>query len=369
MVFFVRSFIADYDGKIQKYFSALKSANISFHYVGWARAGADKKDSENETFFYKDAPLGGGIKNFYNLFLWNIFLFFTLVKNRKKINIVHAIDFDSALISFIFCRLFGKKFIFDIYDKYTDVRVFPKILISIIDKLEIALIKKANFCILADSNRYGQHGLSPSLSNIIVLENVPSVSSISNDALNEIVSDIHIGYFGVLEPNNRGLEDLVLAVKKHSNVVLHVVGYGPLADFMQENSKDNLNIKFYGSKTAQEGLQIMKNMHILVGMYYRTVKNHLFAAPNKYYEHLMLARPLLTTEGTPPGFKVISYDTGWGVKEGQECLCKWLESLSDHDEIIKKSNNAGELWREKYVNYYLDCYEGLYIRKIMSLIN
>lgn len=369
MIFFIRSFIADFDGKIQKYFSALKTANIQFHYVGWSRGNVTKTNNKDETFYQRKAPLGNGIKNIYNILLWNLFIFSTLIKNRKKIKVVHAIDFDSGLSTWLFCILFKKKFIFDVYDKYTDVRKFPQKLITLIDKLEIYLINKSDLTILADENRYGQHGLPISNRNIIVLENVPSVSNISNIILKEISSNINIGYFGVLEANNRGLEDLALTIQKHPNIFLHVVGYGPLSDFMNKISKNHENIIFYGSKTAEEGLNIMKEMDILVGMYYKTVKNHLFAAPNKYYEHLMLARPLLTTIDTPPGKKVLEHDTGWAIEEGQDTLDSWLKSLNNHEEIVTKAFNAGELWKIKYSNYFHKYYEGLYINRIRSFIS
>ncbi len=369
MIFFIRSFIADFDGKIQKYFSALKENNLSFHYVGWARGDVKKEDNLSEIFYHRKAPLGGGIKNIYNLLLWNFFVFRVLIKNRKKIDAVHAIDFDSGLSSWLFCFLFKKKFIFDVYDKYTDVRNFPNFLVRLIDRIEVFLIKKSDLTILADDNRYEQHGLKTSLPNVMVLENVPSVSTISSIKLKEISFPINIGYFGVLEPNNRGLEDLVFAVQKHPNIMLHVVGYGPLADFMQTNSINYSNIKYYGSKTAEQGLEIMKNMDILVGMYYKTVKNHLFAAPNKYYEHLMLGRPLLTTEGIPPGLKVELNNTGWAISEGVDNLSQWLESLCDVDVILKKAENAALLWINKYDDYYHTYYEGIYIRKIKNFLN
>lgn len=366
MVVFIRSFVADFDGKIQKYFSCLNKNNIPFHYIGWARGDAKKISTKKETFFQKKAPLGGGINNIFNLFLWNFFIFKQLIKKRKNIKVVHAVDFDCALISYIFCRLFKKVFVFDVYDKYTEVRKFPGILTGLINKIEFFLIKKADLCILADENRYAQHGLSKNTQNVIVLENVPSTSQILISELKEIKADIQIGYFGVLEPENRGLEDLIDAVNMNSNIVFHVVGYGGLSDFMLENSKKNKNIRFYGPKTAEEGLNIMKDMDILVGMYYKTVKNHLFAAPNKYYEHLMLGRAMLTTIGTPPGEKVILNDTGWAVEEGMESLNNWLVSLHRDNSIIRKANNASKLWQEKYANYYLNYYEGNYLMKIKN---
>src|SRR5690606_10034675 len=159
-----------------------------------------------------------------------------------------------------------------------------------------------------------------------------------------------IGYFGVLERRHRGLEDLVRLVAHEPSVELHVVGYGPLGADISNWSRTYPNIVFYGKRGSSEGLEIMAELDIIVGFYYKSVPNHIYAAPNKYYEHLMIGRPLLTTEGTPPGRKVSMENTGWAIAEGPSAIRDWLNRVSD-SALDEKAQNAFRLWTSRYKNY------------------
>src|SRR5690606_35671055 len=147
---FVRSFIPDVDGKINKYFSVLDREGIPWHFLGWCRGVEPKADTSRETYYRREGVLGGGISNALGLFLWGIFVFLWLARNRAQIKVVHAVDFDSAWPAFLFCLFFRKNLIFDVYDKYTAVRKFPKCLASIVDRAETGIIKRSHLVILAD---------------------------------------------------------------------------------------------------------------------------------------------------------------------------------------------------------------------------
>lgn len=84
-----------------------------------------------------------------------------------------------------------------------------------------------------------------------------------------------------------------------SDVELHVAGYGGLENMFAGSGTKFSNIHFYGALPSPAGLTLMASMDVVVGMYYLSVPNHLYASPNKYYEHLMLGRGMLTTVGTP----------------------------------------------------------------------
>lgn len=369
MLIIARSFVSDFDGKIQKYFQALRESGVSFHFVGWTRGLYNTKCDENTTLYNKKGYVGGGVKSIFGVFFWNLFLFKVLLKNKRTIKAVHVIDFDSVIPALFFCAIFKKKFIFDIYDKFSDVRTIPVFLKQIIDFLEKFCLKKADLVILADEIRYEQHGLSRKADNIIILENVPQGNTCSNLKSRNLSGELNIGYFGVLEPEVRGLEDLVDAIENIPWVKLHVVGYGPLFEYFQIKSNELNNIFFYGPKTSEDGMEIMKDMDVLIGMYYRSVKNHLYAAPNKYYEHLKLGVPLITTKGTPPGFKVEQYNTGWSIREGKNSINKCLSTMRfEKSQIEIKASNACKLWNSRYINYYQSHYKGLYIDKIKEFM-
>lgn len=366
MIIFVRSFIADFDGKIKKYFALFDDHGIKYHFLGWPRGTHQKQDTADETYYSRPAELGGGVRNIVNIILWNCFVFRSLFRMRKQISVVHAIDLDSAASAWLFAKVCRKPLIFDVYDKYSDVRSFPRPLVRLIDWIEAFIIRDADLSILADQNRFAQHGLPTDLPNVIVLENVPQ-ESVRAAVLQSPDVPIKLGYFGVLEPVNRGLEDMLDAVVRHpGKLSFHVVGYGPLAERFEQAAAASPNIIFHGPTSSREGLEIMGGMDVLLGMYYKTVSNHLFASPNKFYEHLMLGRPLLTTAGTPPGQKVQDNDTGWAVEEGNDAIDAWIDALSPQ-EIERMAFNARRRWEQVYESYFDTHYQGIYFARVQAL--
>ncbi|WP_321352853.1 hypothetical protein [Alcaligenes faecalis] len=366
MIVFTRSYIRAFDGKLSKYWNVLESRGLHLHYVGWSRGKPISGDTSNDTYYNRPAELGGGWRSIIKIIQWNIFLFCFLFKNKSKIKLIHAIDFDTVIPVYIFCILTGKPFIFDIYDKYSSLRNFPNILKKIIDIVEKKIIKKSNLSIIADSCRFQQHGLTDDEENIIVLENIPSIK-LDQIPEHNIKNPIKLGYFGVLEKDHRGLENLTQACQNRNDIELHIVGYGPLEDYFKAKSLESENIKYFGPKSAFEGLKIMSHTDILIGMYYLSVPNHKYAAPNKYFEHLYLGRPLLTTLGTPTGAKVEKHETGWVIGESVSDIKDWLDHINP-EEIMKKGEKANLLWDKKYKNYYAENYESIYADIVIKAI-
>ena len=48
------------------------------------------------------------------------------------------------------------------------------------------------------------------------------------------------------------------------------------------------NIKYFGTVSYEQGLHISYNSDIIYAMYCKTNPNHIYAAPNKYYEAMLL---------------------------------------------------------------------------------
>lgn len=370
-VLFIRSFTPDYDGKIQKYFKSLDCNKIEWTLLGWERSGEGYSGAFNNgaTYYNRIASLGGGYKNILNIIFWNFYIFKYLIHNRKSIKLIHAIDFDSVFPAFIFSFLFQKKIVFDVYDKYTSMRNFPKIIKKTIDKIENLIILKSNLSILADESRYKQQGVNKS-NNIFILENVPIFQkNIKYEKLINSSETIQLGYFGVLEKGNRGLEDISNSVIKLDGYILHIAGYGELEKYFEDlSSKYPDKIRFYGPMKSSEGLNLMFNVDILVGFYYRNIENHLYAAPNKYYEHLMLGKPLLTTKGTPPGIKVEHNQTGWAIEEGEDAIVKTLSMIKEQG-LEDDSLKIKAIWNSNYSSYFEDFYVRKYAEKVKNMIS
>lgn len=349
MIIFLRSQLPRTDSRLQRYISVLKNKNSDYKVVGWNREGKEQTDEQN-ILYHKKAPIGGGMRNIFSLILWNVFLFKVLLKEKKEIKTIHAIDFDTAIPAYIFSFLFRKEFILDVYDKYTDARNMPLFVSKIIDKIELFCCIRASKLILPDVCRVKQLNL-PNSVNPIIIENVPLVSNFENNNAKFHSQPLVFSYVGILEKNHRGLENLLEVISRHSDVKLHIAGDGELKSYVQKMSQNFKNIIYYGGVSPKRALEIMSESHIIVGMYYKTIKNHLYASPNKYYEHLYLGKALLTTDGTPPGNKVLEYNTGYVIGETMKDIEDFIKNIEEAD-LKTKSENALNLWNLKYHNYH-----------------
>lgn len=365
MIFFVRSYIADFDARLGKYFSALTEAGIGFGFIGWEKDEQQAQERTDFHYFSRRARLGAGWKNAIALLHWNLYVFWRLIKERRRICAVHAVDLDAGLSSWLFCLLFRRPLVLDLYDKYTAVRNIAGPAGKMLDSLEKLIANSAALTIIVSPERYIQHGLRPGNPRILVLENVPSVAVVPVPP-RKASKPWKIGYFGVLEARHRGLEALLAVCRGRTDVQLHVAGYGRLAPQFAAAAEAQANVHYHGAMESRAGLDLMAGMDIVVGMYYLSVPNHRYASPNKYYEHLMLGRPLLTSIGTPPGVRVEQDISGWAIAEGESPLQQWLDGLSTAA-IAVRGDHAARIWNERYATYYRSHYCGQYVTRISRL--
>lgn len=347
-IIFLRSQLPKTDSRLQRYLHAIVVFNKESIVVGWDRSGHAAPEY-NEVLYQKKARIGGGWRNLASLICWNWFLARKLWLLRGKYSVIHAVDLDTITPAILFAKLFRKRVIFDIYDKYTDSRQFPKILRFIADSIERFCAAHVDNLILADECRCKQLQLSPT-ENIVILENIPASTSIIRNHRDGTSKRI-LAYVGILEPVHRGLEDLLQVVSERSDVLLLIAGDGGLRSIVEEYANNHNNIHYFGAVDQHGAIEILSGCDIQIGLYYKTIRNHFFAAPNKYYEHLMMGKPLLTTSGTPPGLKVEELNTGYSINEGKESLRNWLNDIND-EQILSKGANASGLWERKYSDYF-----------------
>lgn len=350
-VIFLRSQLPETDSRLQRYISILNNYEIEYIIIGWNRQKhCNSKFKKNVILFNKLAPIGGGISNINSLFFWNLFLFKVLWTNRKNYSSIHSIDFDTAIPALIVSKLLKKKYIFDVYDKYTDARSLPSILKKIIDKIERLCVKNADILILPDGCRRQQLELPNNIPSYII-ENIPNVPDFKLKKIELQSRKIILSYVGILERNHRGLENLIKVVSQYPNkIILNIAGAGDLQDYVELEAKTHSNINFLGSVSQKQALEIMQNSHIIVGLYYTTIKNHLYASPNKYYESLYLGKPLLTSSDTPVAEKVLKFNTGFVIGQTSQHLIEFIDNIS-MEKINEASNNSFDLWSKKYLHY------------------
>ena len=359
------------DSRVEKEAWALFKAGYRVHILAWDR---DTNDYEAEdvvcvgeheipiTRLGHKATYGEGLKSL------KAYLAFQFHQRkwlaRHNFHIVHACDFDTAFFSQGIAKRKKAKFIFDIFDfLYGEPKNFIQ---KFVKALQFRIIDHADATIICTEERKKQiQGSHPN--KLIVIHNTPSLDQMKShdaesDTLWEIDTDkINIVYVGILQ-DYRLLKEIAEVVKENQQLKWHVAGFGKYENYFRELSTVYSNIKFYGKLSYEETLELEKNCDIMLAIYDPEIENHRFAAPNKFYESLMLGKPVIMVENTGMSMVVREEDIGAliqyskeGFREGLDRLIlrkkDWLQMSKHMQTIYKDRYNWGEM-EERLLSLY-----------------
>lgn len=254
------------------------------------------------------APIGAGArKNFLKTIRFQLALMKSLFTLRNDYNCIHACDLDTGFTGIIAALFIRKKLVYDIFDYYPDSRCVTGLLRRLLVLAERFAINKADAVIICSEKRKEQiSGSKPK--RLAVIHNSPvqihAGMSLSSG------NPVKVAYVGLLSKNDRYLEEMAEFFAQHPEYELHIAGYGILAPLMQEYAKKYSNIFFYGTMDYAKVLDFENTCDILTALYRPDLPNHYYAAPNKFYEALMLGKPLIMIENTGMDHFVSKYDIG-----------------------------------------------------------
>lgn len=93
-------------------------------------------------------------------------------------------------------------------------------------------------------------------------------------------------------------------------------------------------------------------------------------SPNKFYESLFLARPIITSKNTLVGERVETSNTGYVVEDTLESLAAVFDGYgtgSYMNDYGDKCENCNQLWTNDYKSYRKLWMEGKYIQLVKDL--
>ena len=352
MIALLRSTDGNPDSRFEKYVDYLTRINKPFITLCWDRKG-NKSETSNAYYYKRPSTYGKRYGNIGGLIGFNRFLFKTLWKNRNRYNAIHACDFDTVIPAVLIHIFLRKKVIYDIFDWYVDSRSVKGILKWIIYAQEFLNIKMSEAVIICEEERRKQIIFKPK--RLWILPNIPNFK-------NQLTvmpknAKLTIGYVGILA-SGRGLENLINYAKANNNINLRIGGFGTLETMLQDVNKYD-NITYFGSVPYVKALEILNSSDVVYAVYQKINKNHILAAPNKYYEGLYLGKPIITTAGTIVGDKTLKYKTGFVIEESYEDLTNLLTNI-DYSDIVEMGRNAKTLWDSKYSTYIEDFFINTY---------
>jgi glycosyltransferase involved in cell wall biosynthesis len=345
------------DSRVEKEANSLLKAGYSVQIVAWdrekkysyAKSNIEVSDSLAEiTRFGIPATYGDGMKNLKAFIKFQVKLLTWLLRNKHKYDLVHACDFDTAFIAFI-CKIFtNKKLVFDIFDYlYTDIDGNYSCLKRFIVYLQHKIINNAEGTIICSEDRtYQIKGSHPR--KLTVIHNSPEIPKTELTKIRLDERKIKIAYVGILQ-DSRFLIELSEVVKQDDRLELHIGGFGKYEDYFIECSQNYKNIIFYGKLTYANTLILENSCDLMTAIYDPKIGNHIYAAPNKFYEGLMLGKPLIMVKGT--GMSSVVEDNNIGVvidytmnslSEGINKLIENKSNWIDMEYVMKK------IYAEKY---------------------
>ena len=355
-----------FDSRVNKYHNYYERAGFDYTIVGWDRKGEGWQREKYDFFQFRAGEDVGGLKAIRNHFKWMRFVL-RYLKAHKDVTTIHACDLNSAFPAAVFKVLYKRNvtLIFDACDWFSANFASRPFLCFCFGLMERFTYRRADELIICEPERIEQVQFKLR-KQPLVMPNIPELdpSLITEVQPKYLFDNDHptLAYLGGFSDNRFLLEILTLAETEPFNLL--IAGYGDKAvlDKCQEVSKRE-NVKYLGRVPMEEGLNMENAADIVYAMYCKTNPNNIYAAPNKYYEALLLGKPIITTKGTIVEKKVVENDIGWAVEEDVEELRCLIRSFSPED-IKRKGKNASALWENKFKDYLSDFFENTYSKII-----
>lgn len=273
------------------------------------------------------AEYGGGFKSLFSFLKFQIAMFFWLVKHRREFHFIHACDLDTALVGLIVSRLFKKRMIFDIFDfRYSRPSGAFYFIQSMIKKIQLWIINKSDGVIICSEDRRLQiQGSKPK--KITIIHNTPYLD-FENPQLSQNQSNqIKLVYVGILQ-DYRLIEEVLKLVSMNDSYSIDIAGFGKLEELVADFASKYSNITYYGKIDYKDTILLESRSDIMMAIYDPKIDNHFFAAPNKFYEAMMLGKPLIMVESTGMSSIIKENDFGVLIRFNQKSLEEGLINLN-----------------------------------------
>lgn len=355
-----------FDSRVNKYYNYYERAGIDYTIVGWDRKCEGLQRKRYDFFRCRAGEAVGGVRAMRNHIRWMLFVY-KYLKSHKYVTTVHACDLNSAFPAAVFKALHKNEatLIFDACDWFSSNFAHYRMLSKILKWMERYTCNRADELVICEPERKAQIQFKLK-KEPLVMPNIPEIDM-------KEITDVQAKYkFDNDNPtlayvggftNGRFLMELFnLAETEPFNLLIAGSGVKEYEDRCNElNNREN--VRFFGRVNMVDGLNMENAADVIFAMYCKINPNHVYAAPNKYYEAMMLGKPLITTKGTIPGDKVVRHGTGWAVEEDIEDLQTLLNGLKE-ETMKEKGRRALKLWNEEFRGYLRVFFDNTYTKII-----
>ena len=338
------------ESRATKEIMAFLEAGFSVYVLGWDRNGLayDKcKDVFNEyvdkiQFKFYSGNIGTSvISKMLSRYKWNLWLNKEL-GSISQIDIIHACDYDTGATVRKYAHKNKKKYVYDIFDYYIDAHPVPRVIRWVIEKDEIKTINCAEVTIICTEERKEQIKKAKP-KEIVIIYNSPDV-----EAFEQIEEKYDYVYCGGLY-NMRLIEEILELYPKNTQYKFVFAGSGDYSNKAEQLAKEYENFSYLGPIAYSKVLEVERASKVISAIYEPTIRNHQLCAPNKFYEALALAKPIIVCHGTGIDNIVDSEHIGSTISYDAEEFYEALNELLLNDDDRKLMGKKGrKLYESKY---------------------
>ncbi len=343
------------DSRVEKEAWTLAKAGYKVHILAWDRDKDHREENESINICGVDIPITRfGHKAAYSEGMRSIrpYLHFQyhvrkwLKQHENEYDIIHACDFHTAFFSQSFSK--KKKFVFDIFDFVFErpQNIFQKL----IKNTQIRIVNKADATIICTEERREQIAEAKP-KRLVVIHNTPSTELVNPNSglvFQSNTEKVKIAYVGILT-DERMLTAIGHYIALHDDIELHIAGFGQLEPLFVQLSNTCNNVFWYGRIPYDQALKLESICDIMTAIYNPSIDNCRLAAPNKFYEGLMLGKPLIMVKGTGMSSVVEENDIGELIEFDEVSFGRGIERLiMKKNEWANMSERMRTLYSEKY---------------------
>lgn len=319
----------------------------------WNRNGEDISKYHGNEYkvceYVRPVPLGSFKYIFHWLFWWHSIARHILKNEYDLVHVCGADSFPPVILS----KLFKKySIVYDIFDFFGPsmpestphtVRVF-------FTTVEKFLIQFADAVIIVDDARLSQLSGSK-ISKLEVISNCVS-DELQNIGLSKKANSSFVIFYGGMLSKTRGILQLLDAVKDEPGVELIVAGTGEHEDELIELFNGYKNVTYIGQVSHPEALKLTYISDAVFGFYDPRIPNNRLASPNKLFEAMMCATPIVVNKETTMANIVEEENCGIVVPYfDTNALKNALMRLKDNPQLCAKLGENGRLAFEKKYNW------------------
>jgi len=343
----------DIDPSIHKIAKALSNNGYNVKVLLWNRKG---KRGIQYTNGY--TVIHCGIKAPYDkisvaffLPLWWLYEFFFLI--MEPVKIVHACDLDTLLPAIIIKLIKRIKLCYSIYDFYADniltAFTFIRKVVAFLEKFGIGL---CDAIFIVDPTRHEQ--IKGSLiKKLVVLYNSPPdyFEREENVMLKaKAESNLILFYAGVIH-RSRGLIEILKALRDTNGVKLIIAGLGPDMKILENLPKSLKNkVEYIGFIPYEEVIKKTFEADVILALYDPKIPNNRYASPNKLFEAMMCAKPIIINKETSAAKIVEKENCGLIVPYGDvNAIKNAIKLMKENCELrLQLGRNGRTAYKNRY---------------------